>query len=441
MSKPRVLIANRGAVAARVIRALNALGMESVAVFSDADADLPYLAQATKAVRLGPASPRDSYLNQSALLQVALETQCDGIHPGYGFLSENATFARKVEQAGLTFIGPSPKWIEILGDKVRAREFLADHGMPMTPSSQELDSLLQFEDAIRQMGLPVLLKPAGGGGGIGMMPVRQSSEIVVAWERASSVSSKAFGVCGLYAEKLVENPRHIEFQLMADRYGNVKCLYERDCSVQRRRQKVIEESPATNIDRQLLESTARKLEEIMSKIGYDVIGTVEMLYDQPSGLSFLEVNTRLQVEHAVTEEVTGIDIVTSQIRLAFGEKLDDVLAPQVPRVGHAIEARIYAEDPVKFFPSSGVLDTFDFPSIPGVRIETGYARGSRITPHYDPLIAKVISKASERLACIEQLKDALRQTDIQGVKTNIAFVLHTLADADFLNGEYFTDRN
>ena len=441
MNRQRVLIANRGAVAARVIRALNALGMESVAVFSDADADLPYLAQATMAVRLGPASPRDSYLNQSAVLQVALETECDGIHPGYGFLSENATFARRVEEAGLTFIGPSPKWIEILGDKVRAREFLAGHGMPMTQSSQELDSLLQFEDAIRQIGLPVLLKPAGGGGGIGMMPVREPSEITAAWERASSVSSKAFGVCSLYAEKLVERPRHIEFQLLADRYGQVKCLYERDCSVQRRHQKVIEESPAIHIDPQLLESTARKLEKIMSMIGYDVIGTVEMLYDQGCGLSFLEVNTRLQVEHAVTEEVTGIDIVVSQIRLAFGEKLDDVLAPQIPRAGHAIEARIYAEDPVRFFPSSGVLETFDFPSMSGIRIETGYARGCRITPHYDPLIAKVVSKADERTACIEQLTEALRQTDIQGVKTNIAFVLHTLADADFLRGEYFTDRN
>ena len=368
----RILVANRGAVAARVIRALRELGMESVVVYSDADADLPYIAQADHAVHIGGASALESYLNQQAILSAALDHDCTAVHPGYGFLAENALFARRVQDAGLTFIGPSPQWIELLGDKVRARNHLQKFGMPMLNSSEELHSEEDLAAAIQDIGLPVLLKPSGGGGGIGMLPIHTPEDIASSWNRAKSISEKAFSSGSLYIEKLALQPRHIEFQFLADRYGNVRCLFERDCSVQRRRQKVIEEAPAINLDPQLLHDISQRLEDILSEMAYDVIGTVEMLYDDENGFSFLEVNTRLQVEHAVTEEITGVDIVAAQIRLALGERLDALLPETLERNGHAIEARIYAEDPVRFFPSCGVLQEFQF--------ATGPTAGNRLRP-------------------------------------------------------------
>ncbi|SAI59375.1 biotin carboxylase [Bordetella ansorpii] len=437
----RVLIANRGAVASRIVRALDALGVESVAVHSDADAELPYVRQATRAVRIGGPSACESYLDQQAILRAAIDQDCDGIHPGYGFLSENAGFARGVEEAGLTFIGPSSRWIALLGDKIRAREYFRPLGMPMLASSDELHSLQDLEDAVARIGLPVLLKPSGGGGGIGMTPIHQADQMAAAWERSSSVSAKAFGASSLYAEQLAVQPRHIEFQFLADRHGAVCCLFERDCSVQRRHQKVIEEAPASGIPVQALSAITARLEGIMADIGYDVIGTVEMLYDPRHGFSFLEVNTRLQVEHAVTEEITGVDIVAAQIRLAYGARLDDVLGASPQRHGHAIEARLYAEDPVRFFPSCGVLEAYEFPDGDGIRVERAYGPGNRITPYYDPLLAKVIARAEDRAACIARLKQALAATRIQGVKTNIPFVLRVLDDPAFLGSAYSTDRH
>lgn len=435
----RILIANRGAVAARVIRALDRLGMESVVVYSEADADLPYIKQATRAVQIGGPGAHESYLNQEAILRAALDNQCNGIHPGYGFLSENAPFARSVEAAGLTFIGPSSRWIELLGDKIRAREYLQPFGMPMLKSSDELQCVQDLDMAIKAIGLPVLLKPSGGGGGIGMVPIHSEQDIAAAWTRARSVSEKAFRTSSLYIEKLAIRPRHIEFQFLADRYGNVRCLFERDCSVQRRHQKVIEESPAGNIPHEQLDNITQQLEQILSTIGYDVIGTVEMLYDPDNGFSFLEINTRLQVEHAVTEEITNTDLVAAQIQLALGKRLHEVLPACIERSGHAIEARIYAEDPVRFFPSCGVLHDFSFPSGCGIRVETGYGPGNRVTPYYDPLLAKVIAHAPDRATCIQRLAQALNSTHIQGVKTNIPFVLKTLETDAFQNANYSTD--
>ena len=428
----RILVANRGAVAARVIRAAHQLGIEAVAVHSVADEHLPYLKEADATICIGEGPALQSYLNQDAVLRAAKECGADAIHPGYGFLSENAEFAEKVEAAGLCFIGPSPRWIRELGHKTAARALMQQHGMPMTQSSALLPDDVQAVTAIADaMGYPLMLKPANGGGGIGMLPVRDRAEVAGAWRQAQSTATKAFGNAQLYFETLIEQPRHIEFQFLADRYGNVRCLFERDCSVQRRNQKVVEEATAPGIAREAVEQMAARLENILSGIGYDVIGTVEMLYTPSTGFTFLEVNTRLQVEHAVTEQVTGIDIVAAQIRLAAGEPIEAVLPETIACKGHAIEARIYAEDPVRFFPSPGVMNTFVQPVGEGIRVETGYGEGSRISTFYDPMIAKVIAHAPDRHTAIERLRDALQAFHVSGVKTNIPFVLRILDDEDF----------
>ena len=428
----RILVANRGAVAARVIRAAHRLGIEAVAVHSVADEHLPYLQEADATICIGEGPALQSYLNQDAVLRAAKECGADAIHPGYGFLSENAEFAEKVEAAGLCFIGPSPRWIRELGHKTAARALMQQHGMPMTQSSALLPDDVEAVTAIADaMGYPLMLKPANGGGGIGMLPVRHRDEVAGAWRQAQSTATKAFGNAQLYFETLIEQPRHIEFQFLADRYGKVRCLFERDCSVQRRNQKVVEEATAPGIAREAVEQMAARLENILSGIGYDVIGTVEMLYTPSTGFTFLEVNTRLQVEHAVTEQVTGIDIVAAQIRLAAGECLDAVLPAQIACTGHAIEARIYAEDPVRFFPSPGVMNTFEKPAGEGIRVETGYGEGSRISTFYDPMIAKVIAHAADRESAIARLRDALQAFHVSGVKTNIPFVLRILDDEDF----------
>jgi acetyl-CoA carboxylase biotin carboxylase subunit len=428
----RVLVANRGAVAARIIRALRGLGIASVAVYSDADRDLPYLRDADSAFAIGPAPAALSYLNQDKLLEVALQAGADSVHPGYGFLSENAAFAERVQAAGLRFIGPSPQWIRRLGHKTEARAFMAREGMPQAPSSPVLpDDPSVIAAAADAIGFPVLVKPAGGGGGIGMLPARDHAELATAWTKARSISQKSFGTAELYLEKLISAPRHIEFQVLADRYGGVRVLFERDCSVQRRHQKVIEEARAPAIDSGEIERISVLLGELLARIGYDVIGTVEMLYTPETGFVFLEMNTRLQVEHAVTEEITGIDIVAAQIRLASGERMDDVLPQPIVARGHAIEARIYAEDPVRFLPSPGPLDTFVPPRGTGIRVETGYAQGCAVTPYYDPMIAKVIAWADDRPSAIRRLYQALSECDIRGVKTNIPFILRVLEHGDF----------
>ncbi|MCW5259268.1 ATP-grasp domain-containing protein [Verminephrobacter eiseniae] len=435
----RILVANRGAVAARVIRAAKVLGIQTVAVYSAADAQMPYLQAADAALCIGGASATDSYLNQEAVLSAARESDADALHPGYGFLSENAVFAERVESEGLCFIGPSPRWIKTLGHKTAARELMLAHGMPMTRSSALLpDDLDEVTRIACDMGFPLMLKPANGGGGIGMLPVRAAHEIAVAWRQAQSTSAKAFGTSELYFETLIDMPRHVEFQFLADRHGQVRCLYERDCSMQRRNQKVIEETPAPGIPRDAVQAMARRLEAILADIGYDVIGTVEMLYTPVTGFTFLEVNTRLQVEHAVTEEVTGVDIVAAQIRLAAGEPLSAVLSAPVECRGHAVEARIYAEDPVRFFPSPGELAVFEPPVGEGIRVETGYGSGTRVSSHYDPMLAKVIAHGADRGTAVARLADALERFRFEGVKTNIPYVLRVLRDPAFVAGQLHT---
>jgi acetyl-CoA carboxylase biotin carboxylase subunit len=435
----KVVVANRGAVAARVIAALRKLGIASVAVYSKADCDLPYLALADECHPIGPAAPAASYLNQDALLDVVRKSGADGLHPGYGFLSENPVFATRVIGAGAGFIGPSPRWLEAMGHKTRARQLMAAHGMPMGASSGILSA--SWEErlaAARAIGFPVLVKPATGGGGIGMLPAHGEEELAAALERAASLANRSFGNAELYLERLMLKPRHIEFQVLADRHGAVRHLFERDCSVQRRHQKVIEESPAPGIGRAAIAATAERIAGILATLGYDNIGTVETLYDPAAGFTFLEMNTRLQVEHAVTEEVTGIDLVQAQIRLAAGDRLEQVLPADIAPRGHAIEVRVYAEDPKRFLPSPGPLRVFRPPSGENIRVETGYAEGNTVTPFYDPMLAKVIARGATREQAIVRMQEALDMFAVEGVKTNIPFARQVLADQAFRAGAIHT---
>jgi acetyl-CoA carboxylase biotin carboxylase subunit len=435
----KVLVANRGAIASRVLRALWEMGIKSTAIYSEADYGAPYLEMAAETHAVGPAPARESYLDQAKLLEVIRRSGADGVHPGYGFLSENAEFAAKVEAMGVRFIGPSPKWIEAMGHKTRARELAAEYGMPMTRGSDVLpmegEAILE---AARKIGYPVLVKPAGGGGGIGMLPVKTEAELLAAVERSRSMASRGFGNAEVYLERLLEKPRHVEFQVLGDRHGACAHLFERDCSTQRRNQKVIEEAPAPNIPRDEIQSTADKITNILREMGYDGIGTVEMLRGADGSFNFLEMNTRLQVEHGVTEEVTGVDLVKAQIRSSAGERLADILPAKIEVTGHAIQARVYAEDPKNFFPSPGKLTVFRPPEDKSIRVETGYAEGREVTPHYDPMIAKVIVKAPTRDAAIDRLAEALKAFDIQGVKNNIPAVLTILQSDAFRSGDVHT---
>ena len=435
----KVLVVNRGAVAARVLRALNAMNIPSVAVYSEADHHAPYLEMASQTFAIGPAPARESYLNQDTLIEVLRQSGADGLHPGYGFLSENAGFAQKVIDAGSSFIGPSPKWIDAMGHKTRARDIAAQYGMPM---SQGSDVLPDDNDAIiaaaRKIGFPVLVKPAGGGGGIGMLPAKDEAELLTAVERSRSMASRGFGTTEVYLEKLIERPRHVEFQILGDQHGGAMHLFERDCSTQRRNQKVIEEAPGPEIPRDKAVAVADQIAGIMRTMGYDNIGTVEMRLGADGSFNFLEMNTRLQVEHGVTEEVTGVDLVRAQIRSAAGEKLGDIMPGKAEIKGHAIQARVYAEDPKNFFPSPGKLMVFRPPEGEGIRVDTGYAEGRDVTPHYDPMIAKVIVRAATREAAIDKLIEALGGFDIQGLKHNIPAVINILRSEQFRAGRVHT---
>jgi acetyl-CoA carboxylase, biotin carboxylase subunit len=435
-----VMIANRGAVAARIIRAVKQLGLRAVAVYSEADASAPYLSEADAAYPLGASAPRESYLNQDKLIVAAGASGADAIHPGYGFLSENADFARRIEAEGLLFIGPSPKWIETMGEKTRARDLMGSKGIPIGAGSgwlrAENNSAIE---AAQRIGYPVLVKPAAGGGGIGMLPAYNETSLIQAVERSRSMAQRSFGNAEIYLERLIEEPRHIEIQVLADRYGNVRHFHERDCSVQRRHQKVVEESPAPGISRAVIDELGERICSVLGEIGYDNIGTVELLMAKDGSFNFLEMNTRLQVEHAVTEMVTGFDLVAAQIRAARGDRLSDIVPPSIPLRGHAIEARVCAEDPRTFFPSPGTLVRFRLPEPhPGLRIETGYVEGMNVTPFYDSLIAKIIVHATTRPHAISALGDALKNCDIHGVKTNIPFLLRMLDDPRFAAGDVHT---
>ena len=441
MTFDTVLVANRGEIAVRVIRTLRAMGIRSVAVFSDADADARHVAEADVAVGIGPAPARQSYLNIDAVVEAARRTGAQAIHPGYGFLSENAEFAAALEAAGIVFIGPPVKAIQTMGDKIAAKTTVSAFGVPVVPGIArpgltDADLIAAAGD----VGYPVLVKPSAGGGGKGMRVVHEPSELQAALTSARREAGAAFGDDTLFLERFVLNPRHIEVQVLADGYGNVVHLGERECSLQRRHQKVIEEAPSPLLDEATRARIGAAACDTARSVDYTGAGTVEFIVsaDRPDEFFFMEMNTRLQVEHPVTEMVTGIDLVELQVRIAAGEKLP-IAQDDITMTGHAIEARVYAEDPARgFLPTGGdVLDLAE-PHGPGVRVDSGLARGTVVGSDYDPMLAKVIAHADDRPAALRALDRALADTAVLGVTTNIEFLRFLLADPDVVAGRLDT---
>lgn len=434
----KILIANRGAIASRILRTLKKLGVGSVVVYSEADAKAPYVEEADEAFAIGSARPKESYLNQKAIADVIRRSGADGVHPGYGFLAENPHFCDCVEKAGATFIGPSARWITAMGHKTKARELMAKHGMQVGSGSGLLTEDAAMINEANRIGYPVLIKPAAGGGGIGMLPAHDESQMLKAAGRARSMAERGFGNGDIYIEKLVEKPRHVEFQILGDAYGNVRHIFERDCSIQRRHQKIIEEAPAPVVARGVILDRASSIVSTLKALPYDNIGTVEMLMDQDKNFSFLEMNTRLQVEHGVSEEITGVDLVAAQIRSAAGDSVEDIIPLDVSVSGHSIQARVYAEDPQKFLPSPGHLEKYRPPEDDGVRVETGFVEGMDVTPYYDPLLAKVIARGNNREEVTQTLICALERFQIEGIKCNIPALVKILRSEEFQSGDVHT---
>ena len=434
----KVLIANRGEIALRILCACKELGIQTVAVYSEADRNSLHVRFADEAVCIGPARSSESYLNIPHVISAAEITNVDAIHPGYGFLSENANFAEVCEASHITFIGPSPEAIRLMGEKDRARESMAKAGLPIIPGSA---GVVPDEEAAKkvaaEIGYPLMIKAAEGGGGRGMRAVQSGSELASAFQTARSEAEQAFGSSDVYMEKLIERPRHIEFQILGDRHGSVIHLGERECSIQRRHQKLLEESPSAAIDPRARECLGGQVVEALSKIGYASAGTVEFLRDDSGNLYFIEMNTRIQVEHPVTEMVTGVDLVKAQIRLAAGEKLGDVVGPVEFR-GHAIECRINAEDPETFAPSAGRIAAFRVPGGPAIRVDTAAYSDAVIPPYYDSLVAKLIAHGKDRSEAVARMLRALDQFIIEGIKTTIPLHERILTDADFAAGQYDT---
>ena len=431
-----VLVANRGEIAVRIIRACRELGLASVAVYSDVDRLSPHVLEADRAVRIGPAPAVESYLREESLIEAASSASAGAIHPGYGFLAERASFATAVEKAGLAFIGPRPESMQAMGDKIEARRCMADAGVPIVPGSLKPTSdPEEAADTAHELGFPVLLKAVAGGGGKGMRVVSDANDLRAAFEAASREAESAFGDGSIYVEKYLERPRHIEIQVLGDQHGTVVHLGERECSIQRRHQKLIEESPSPLLNSVDREAMGQAAVQAARAVDYRGAGTVEFLY-QDGEFYFLEMNTRLQVEHPVTEFVTGIDLVHWQIRVALGESLD-FEQDDVSFLGHAIECRITSEDPDSgFLPATGCIDHLEVPSGPGVRWDGGIRVGSDIGLHYDPLMGKLIVHADSRPAAIARMKRALGELVIHGVETSVPFHLSVMEEEDFANGDY-----
>jgi acetyl-CoA carboxylase, biotin carboxylase subunit len=434
-----VLVANRGEIARRVMRTARRLGIRAVAVYSDADEDLPYVREADEAVHIGPAQPARSYLDAAALLAAAGKTRAAAVHPGYGFLAENADFARQVIAAGLTWVGPDPAAIEQMGDKIRARNLMEQAGVPVAPGSRE--PITDVTAALAQadlIGYPVMVKAAAGGGGIGMGMAADEDGLVAAFATARSRAERFFGSPEILIEHYVERARHVEVQILGLADGRVIALGERDCSVQRRHQKVAEETPSPGISAGLRERMLAAAVRAGEAVQYRGAGTVECLVDTEAGsFVFLEMNTRLQVEHPVTELVTGIDLVEQQFLIAAGQppSFDPVT---VRPSGHALELRIYAEDPVRFLPGPGQITEWEEPSGPGVRVDAGYSCGNTVTPFYDPLLAKLCVHGADRDQALARARQAVAQFRIAGPKTNLLFHAELLASAEFVSGDYDT---
>jgi acetyl-CoA carboxylase biotin carboxylase subunit len=429
-----VLIANRGEIALRVLRACRSLGLRVVMVHSEADKDAPYLALADQALCIGPAAPGQSYLNQAAILAAAEVSGAQAIHPGYGFLSENAGFVERVEQAGLTFIGPSSACIRTMGDKVSAKRAMRAAGVPCVPGpdSSLPDDADRIRAIARDIGYPVIVKAAGGGGGRGMRVVQEESELLSALAITREEAGRAFGNPEVYIEKFLLHPRHVEIQVLADRHGHAVWLGSRDCSLQRRHQKVIEEAPAPGIPAELLAKVGESCAEACRRIGYTGVGTFEFLYENKA-FYFIEMNTRLQVEHPVTELTSAIDIVQQQIQVARGERLPFTQA-DIACQGHAFECRINAEDPRTFRPSPGQITDFAVPGGWGVRIDTHARAGYRVPPYYDSMVAKLIVHGASRADALTRLRVALNEMRVEGIATNIPLHRELAADPSFNGG-------
>ena len=435
----KILIANRGEIAIRIMRACKELGIQTVAVYSDADKNSLHVQPADEAIHIGTASPRESYLNAEVLIRAALSSQADAIHPGYGFLSENASFAAVVESAKLTFIGPSADSIRAMGDKAESKIAMKKAGVPTVPGCEGLESDDEFKKAAKEIGYPVLVKAAAGGGGKGMRVVHSESELSEGIESARREALHAFGDERLLIEKYVANAHHVEFQVFGDQHGHLIHLFERECSVQRRHQKIIEETPSPLLTPELRKQMGEAAVRAAKAVNYFNAGTIEFIFDpQLSTFYFLEMNTRLQVEHPITELTTGLDLVQWQIRVAAGEQFP-YSQGQLTQRGHAIECRVYAEDPANgFLPSTGKLLQFIEPRGPGIRVDSGFRAGDEVSHFYDPLLAKLIVHAENRETAIQRMQAALKDFVVHGVATNIDFMQALLSHPDFANGQVTT---
>jgi len=430
----KILIANRGAIASRIIRTCKKLGIYTVAIYSEADEYLPYVKKADEAVLIGPSPVQESYLNMSKIIEVAKEKQVEAIHPGYGFLSENSTFAKLCEEAGFVWIGPSSTTIEQMGNKLIARKSMEKAGVPIIPGT--ISPITNIEAALqhaRKIGYPIMLKAASGGGGVGLQVIHSEEELKNMFERIKERAGQLFGNEQLFIEKLIENARHIEVQVASDHYGNFVHLYERECSIQRRNQKVIEEAPSPFLSEDTRTELCKAAIQAAKAINYNNIGTVEFLVDENEKFYFLEMNTRIQVEHGITEAITGIDLVQLQLEIA-----DDKRIPfnqeEIKRKGHAIETRIYAEDPKNFLPSPGTITNYIEPEKDAIRIESSVEQGSKVTPFYDPMICKLIAYGKSRKETIDILTEGLNNFVIDGIKTNIPMLQTVLTEGNFLRG-------
>ena len=430
----KILIANRGEIALRILRACRELGIKTVAVHSEADTEAKYVRLADESVCIGPASSTLSYLNVPAIISAAEVTDAEAIHPGYGFLSENADFAERVEQSGFVFIGPRPDTIRLMGDKVSAKDAMKAAGVPCVPGSDGAlpEDPKEIVKIARAIGYPVIIKAAGGGGGRGMRVVHTEAALLNAVTTTRAEAQAACGNPVVYMEKFLENPRHVEIQVLADQHGNAVYLGERDCSMQRRHQKVIEEAPAPGIDRKLIAKVGERCAEACRKIGYRGAGTFEFLFENDE-FYFIEMNTRLQVEHPVTEFITGVDLVQAQVRVAAGEKLW-FRQRDIEFRGHAIECRINAEDPFKFTPSPGRISNWHTPGGPGVRVDSHVYNGYTVPPHYDSMIGKLITYGDTRDQAIRRMRIALSEMMVEGIKTNVPLHQTLMLDPRFIEG-------
>ncbi|MDN6626353.1 MAG: acetyl-CoA carboxylase biotin carboxylase subunit [Pisciglobus halotolerans] len=436
----KILVANRGEIAVRIIRACQEMGIKTVAVYSEADQDALHMQLADEAICIGPAKAADSYLNMQSILSAAVVTKAQAIHPGFGFLSENSTFGTMCEELNITFIGPSPKTIDQMGNKAHARELMIEAGVPVIPGSDgyltDANEALQIAE---QLGYPVMVKAAAGGGGKGMRKVEAAADLEALFNSAKNESKAAFGNDDMYLEKIIEHARHIEVQILGDNYGNIIHLGERDCSMQRNNQKVLEESPSVAIDEEIREKLGNTAVQAAKYVNYQNAGTIEFLLDRDGKFYFMEMNTRIQVEHPVTEMATEIDIVKEQLLIASGKKMD-ITQKDVRLTGHTIECRINAENPAfHFAPSPGKIDYLLMPSGGlGLRVDSAMFAGSEISPYYDAMIAKVITKGATRSEAIAKMKRALGEMVIEGIITNQAFQEDLLNDERFVKGEYDT---